>query len=244
MALGSCCIQGYIHEGTPKGSFEELNGVRTYVALPSGEYDKTKAILFLTDIFGTELNNGKLLADSFAANGFAVYMPDYLNGDPIAKEDMNSGKVQLQDWFKNHGPEQTRPPLDKAVAAIKEKGVTTFGAIGYCLGARYTVDLIYAEVVSVGVVAHPSLLESPKDIEELNKSSAHFLWLNALEDYMFNKEKQEEAKKITAGNDKHKHVDFEGGHGFAIRGDPSDAKIRGEADRAFEEAVNWFKAHL
>lgn len=73
-------------------------------------------------------------------------------------------------------------------------------------GGRYTVDLVVDGAASVGVVAHPSLLETPKDIEDLNKSSGHFLWLNAGEDGMFNKEKQNQAREILKGNDKHKMV--------------------------------------
>lgn len=68
------------------------------------------------------------------------------------------------------------------------------------------MDLVVDGAASVGVVAHPSLLETPKDIEDLNQSSGHFLWLNAGEDGMFNKEKQNQAREILKGNDKHKMV--------------------------------------
>lgn len=67
-------------------------------------------------------------------------------------------------------------------------------------------DLVVDSAASVGVVAHPSLLEVPKDIEDLNRSSGYFLWLNAGDDYMFNKEKQDQAREIIKGNDKHKMV--------------------------------------
>lgn len=68
-------------------------------------------------------------------------------------------------------------------------------------------DLVKDSIIKVGVVAHPSLLQYPADIEMLNKSDVHFLWLNAGEDSMMhNQEKQKETKQITSGNDKHKHV--------------------------------------
>ncbi|KWU42466.1 alpha/beta-hydrolase [Rhodotorula sp. JG-1b] len=245
MSLGQCCITGFKHDGTPSGKFETLNGVKTYIALPRGDYDNTKALLFLTDIFGTELPNGQLLVDSFAANGIPVYMPDIIKGDPVSLGDFSSGKFDLMGWLGKHGKEVTRPEIDKVIEHLKGQGVQKFAAIGYCFGGRYTVDLVVDGAASVGVVAHPSLLETPKDIEDLNKSSGHFLWLNAGEDGMFNKEKQNQAREILKGNDKHKMVDYEGvGHGFAIRGDPKDEHVRKAADDAFEQSVKFIKAHL
>ncbi|GAA5868031.1 hypothetical protein JCM8547_000784 [Rhodosporidiobolus lusitaniae] len=245
MSFGPCCIQGYLHEGEPKGFFEEVNGVRSYVALTSSETDKTKALIILTDIFGIDVPNIQLLADSFAlSTNLSVYLPDILNGDAIRLEDRISGKVKLEEWLKKHGKEETRPTLDRAVEGLRERGVERVGAVGYCFGGRYAVDLVLDGVVSVAAVAHPTMLETPKDIEFLNKTSAHFLWLNALQDFIFSKEKQDEAKRITVGNEKHKHVDFDAGHGFANRGDPHDPKIRAEADRAFKQAAGFVREHL
>jgi hypothetical protein len=39
------------------GTYEEINGIRTYVATPKTDCPKDKAILFLTDVYGLELNN-------------------------------------------------------------------------------------------------------------------------------------------------------------------------------------------
>lgn len=41
----------------PIGTFEEIGGVRCYVATPTVDYPKEKAILYLTDIFGIDLPN-------------------------------------------------------------------------------------------------------------------------------------------------------------------------------------------
>jgi hypothetical protein len=42
------------------GKFEEIGGVKSYVATPTGEYPKEKAILFLPDVFGLELINAQV----------------------------------------------------------------------------------------------------------------------------------------------------------------------------------------
>ena len=41
-------------------------------------------------------------------------------------------------WFGKHGAGVTRPYIDNVVAALKEQGVTQFGATGYCLGGEST----------------------------------------------------------------------------------------------------------
>jgi hypothetical protein len=44
-------------------------------------------------------------------------------------------------WAARHGPEVTRPAIDKVVAALRAEGVTTFGAIGYCFGGKWAMVL-------------------------------------------------------------------------------------------------------
>lgn len=83
-----------------------------------------------------------------------------------------------------HGPEQTRPPVDKVIAALKETGVTSFGGTGYCLGGefasirigindphpvsysgRYVFDLAFENIIKVSAVSHPTFLQVPTDLE-------------------------------------------------------------------------------
>lgn len=42
------------------GKEEIINSVKTYVATPTGDYPKDKAILFLPDVFGIELINSQV----------------------------------------------------------------------------------------------------------------------------------------------------------------------------------------
>lgn len=41
------------------GGFEEIGGVRCYVATPSVDYPKDKVVLFLTDVYGIDLVNSQ-----------------------------------------------------------------------------------------------------------------------------------------------------------------------------------------
>jgi len=51
------------HESHCAGKWEEIAGVKTYVATPSKDYPKDKAILFLTDVFGPQLINAQVCGD-------------------------------------------------------------------------------------------------------------------------------------------------------------------------------------
>ena len=77
-------VPGFRHEGTPKGrnlkliryrpfqtrghgltyrpagEIKEVGGARSYIATPEGSYAKDKVLLFLPDVFGIELDNGKV----------------------------------------------------------------------------------------------------------------------------------------------------------------------------------------
>ncbi|KAF4610803.1 hypothetical protein D9613_006673 [Agrocybe pediades] len=248
MSFCEHCIKGVTHEGTPKGKWEEIAGVKTYVATPTKDYPKDKAILFLTDVFGPQLINAQLLADDFAENGFKVFAPDYLNGDPIPPDALNPGSnFDIGKWFPSHGSAQTRPVLDKVIAALKEKGITAFGATGYCFGGRYVFDLAFDNIIKASVVSHPSLLKVPEDLEKYIASSKAPLLINSCTtDSQFPLESSAKADELFAKYEHgYKREYFEGcTHGFAVRGDMSDPKVKAGKEGAFKSAVEWFIAKL
>jgi dienelactone hydrolase len=77
-------------------------------------------------------------------------VPDYLNGDPYPEDFGAPGKVFDRDgWKPRHTRAETRPPLDRAIAGLKEQGITQLATTGYCFGARYAVDLAVENVSKV-----------------------------------------------------------------------------------------------
>ena len=60
MSLCKHCVSGSIHEGTPKGKVEQIDGHDVYVAVPTKDYPKDKALLMLSDVFGLPLVNNKV----------------------------------------------------------------------------------------------------------------------------------------------------------------------------------------
>ena len=66
-------------EGTPTGTISKLHGLNTYIARPEGT--PKGLVVIIPDIFGWEMSNSRLLADSYAkAGGFLVYLPDFMEG--------------------------------------------------------------------------------------------------------------------------------------------------------------------
>ena len=135
-------------------------------------------------------------------------MPDLFYGDAVSIEDMvrieekvrkyhlvyfwghlteigqSEPPFDLLGWVSRHTQPITRPIVDKVVAALKEEGITKFGASGYCFGGnfsknsleehqcdnstypgRYTFDLAFDNIIKAAVITHPSLIEAPKDLE-------------------------------------------------------------------------------
>jgi len=251
MSLCEHCVAVVRHEGEPTGKVETINGVPTYVALPETDYPKDKAILFLPDVFGFELSNNKLLADGYARNGFQVYIPDYLNGDPVPPDVKRGGDFDIPAWFAKHGQDKTRPPLDKVIAGLKERGITTFGANGYCFGGRYVFDLAFDNVIKVAVVTHPSLLKVPDDLEKYKAKAMDIplLVVGCEFDERYSPASQKIGDDILGGGNMtgpgYRREYFVGcTHGFAVRGDMKDDTVKAGKEGAFKAAVEWFIKHV
>ncbi|KAJ9654533.1 hypothetical protein H2201_008987 [Coniosporium apollinis] len=89
------CIRGGVHSqaGEAKGTIETLHGRTCYVASPSSSSASTSAIIYITDAFGLNLINTKLLADRFAAEtGFRVLVPDVIPGGGAPLTLMSAGE--------------------------------------------------------------------------------------------------------------------------------------------------------
>ncbi|THH28854.1 hypothetical protein EUX98_g5337 [Antrodiella citrinella] len=248
MSLCKDCVSGVRHEGTPTGTWETIGGVNTYVAKPTVDYPKEKAILFLVDIFGPQLINARLLADDFALNGFQVYVPDLFDNDPVPEDALETGNFDLGAWFGKHGPVIARPILDKVIAALKESGITSIATTGYCYGGRLGFDLAFEGITAVTVVAHPSLLQAPADLEKYAQTKVPLLINSCTVDTQFPISSQEKADEIL-GNGKfapgYKREYWDGcTHGFAVRGDLSDPKVKAGKEGAFKASVEFLIKHL
>ncbi|CCM02586.1 uncharacterized protein FIBRA_04689 [Fibroporia radiculosa] len=251
MSLCEHCVSGVRHEGTPEGQFEDVAGINTYIATPTVDYPKDKAVLFITDIFGPQLINAQLLADDYARNGFKVYVPDIFSNDSAPADALDPGsRWDFMAWLGKHGPsDAARPILDKVIAALKAGGVEKIGTLGFCYGARLGFDLAFENVTQVTVASHPSLLQVPADLEKYLTASKAPLLINTCEvDQMFPPDSQAKADAIL-GDGKfapgYQRTYWEGCvHGFTVRGDTSNPKVKAGREGAFKASVEFLIKHL
>ncbi|KAI0653150.1 alpha/beta-hydrolase [Cubamyces menziesii] len=244
MSLCSHCVAGVRHEGTPEGQFTKIGGVESYVATPSGDYPKDKVVLFLSDVFGIKLQNNLLLADDYARNGFKVVLPDLFEGDALPEDALNSGTFDFATWLGKHNAERVAGITRDVISALKAEGVTSFAAIGFCFGARPAFDLAVANELAAVAVAHPSLLQIPADLEKYASQSKAPLLINSCEvDSQFPPEAQAKADEILGGGKfapGYTRTYWDGcTHGFAVRGDISNPKVKAGKEGAFKATVEF-----
>ncbi|KAH9940882.1 alpha/beta-hydrolase [Epithele typhae] len=248
MSFCKDCISGVRHEGTQEGKMETIGGVSCYVATPTVDYPTDKVIMFITDVFGIPLPNNPLLADDFARNGFKVVMPELFNGDAIPPDALEPGSTfDIQTWFGSHAPDGATEIVRKVIAALKEQGVTKFGSLGYCYGARVCFNLAFNNEVQAVAAAHPSLLKFPDDFEKYIASSQAPLLINSCEfDTMFPLENAPKVDGLFASfGPGYKRTYYQGcTHGFAVRGDMSKPEIKAGKEGAFTESVKFMLEKL
>ena len=107
----------------------------------------------------------QLLADDYARNGFKVIVPDIFTSPLPADALSPEANFDVATWFGSNGPNVTEPRARKVLDALKSSGITKIGVLGYCYGARIGFDFAFEGLIDVVVVAHPSLLSVPEDIE-------------------------------------------------------------------------------
>ncbi|KAF7346598.1 Protein AIM2 [Mycena sanguinolenta] len=230
-------------DAVPQGKNITINGVLTYVTLPKENFDPTIAVLLLTDVFGLPSPDNLVLADQWAAAGFATYAPDYLNGDALPTDG------NITTWIVNHGEAQTTPPLLAVVSALKARGVKQIATTGYCFGGLYTIRLVQNNTIAVGTTAHPSSLTVPADFELVKAQSHVPIEINNGElDTVFTPALAAEADDVLGDGQYppgYFRREFDGvGHGFAVRANASDPVAVAAKQGAFDTSLAFIKRHL
>jgi dienelactone hydrolase len=244
---GSCCTLGSLHEGQPTGQDITIDGdTAAYLATPpAGKAHEGVGVLYLPDVLGI-WQNSKLMADSFAANGYLTIIPDLFNNDQLAVN--RPDDFDIMGWITKgtggnnpHTPEYVDAAVLKGIKALQDRGVTKIGAVGYCFGGKYVVRH-YKNGIKVGYSAHPSFVSD----EELAAITGPFSIAAAETDSIFTTELRHKSEGILAKTGQPWQINLFSGteHGFSVRGDLSDPKQRFAKERAFAQSVEWFDQWL
>lgn len=266
--LKECCVGGHIHSGTPRGTVEEVGGCKTYIAKPSNAADKSKTVIFLTDIFGYELPNIRLVADEYAEKGgFYVLVPDLFQGDyvdhgllkaivpqqsdpepSIGEKAIQGAQVaaNLGPWVIRHREAISKPIIEKFVSSIRnETSHVKIGTVGFCWGGRYAIlmasDNDYPHL-DCSIANHPAFLSVPDELKVVNKP---VLIQVGDADAMMPVAQVEEAQKIFQDKTNAQVAVYPGAvHGFAARGDQNNEKEKQQKTDATDAAIKFLQKHL
>ncbi|KAK9478897.1 dienelactone hydrolase [Lipomyces japonicus] len=235
---GTCCLEGFVHNGTPTGSIvqDADSGIEYYIAKPA--VDSNKVIIYLTDIFGLRLVNHQLIADNFARQGFLAVIPNLFANDPIPfprPTDFDFGA-----WRARHTVEIVQPIVQAAYEYVQNQfsNVDKFFSVGYCFGAKYVVKLLGEGKLNAGYLAHPSFVTE----DELRNIKAPISIAAAETDAIFTVELRKKSEEILKELKAQYVITLYSGvaHGFASRGELKDELSIWSQEAAFYQAVQWF----
>ncbi|TPX59942.1 hypothetical protein PhCBS80983_g02124 [Powellomyces hirtus] len=269
--LPDCCKTGYIHSGTPVGTVSTLHEVQVYSSLPKEASGKRKAVLILSDVFGWEMPNTRLIADKFADSGFHAFLPDFFYGSAIPYKGMEAmmdnqnpstfgaklllGAQVLKSipsglpFILRYGMVQNLPQIKAFATALRnDDKFDSVVVIGYCWGGRPSVLLTHdPALVDAAATVHPGGLRVPSEISTISKpvlflhtiGDPHFAYRGLAEETMV-KRKEADPK----GTPFFEFVDYKQLHGFAIRGDLKDPKVKEAQEEAFKRCVDFFNKQI
>lgn len=238
----ACCTLPPVEsEYTPKGTYTDIAGLKTYV---SGPEDADEAIVLVYDVFGfsPQILQG---ADLLASQGFRVFMPDFCKGD-YADGKMFSGTPEDNErktkWFSGFpGAVSTQSqPISEIASAVKAK-YSKVGGVGYCWG--YKAIVVSEGVGKFDAIAgcHPSFPD-PSDVEKINVPLCLLPSQNEDMDIMNKIHAGVEAK--APGKNFLKQYDTQP-HGWcAARGDLKSEEGKTAFRDAYTDLSSFFKKHL
>ncbi|KAI2603430.1 alpha/beta-hydrolase [Hypoxylon fragiforme] len=222
------------HTGDPA----DVDAVNMYVTGNTSEV----GVLYLTDVFGIQLAENKLLADSFGRAGYLTVAPDMFNGTPAPGDINGQPDFDVVKFLADHSPEVTDPIIATAIDFLRtELGVKKVVATGYCFGGRYTFRVLAeGKGVDVGFAAHPSLLEDA----EISAITGPASIAAADADDMTPPERRSAIEALLLETGHPYSLALYGGtqHGFGVRANISDPKQKFGKEEAFFQAIRWFDA--
>ncbi|KAH7302614.1 hypothetical protein KP509_23G079600 [Ceratopteris richardii] len=179
------------------------------------------------------------IADQIAGLGYLVVAPDYMNKDPF----VDQGNVPITDWLKNHLPISAVPSTRTIVDVLKQKGISSVGAVGFCWGGKVVVELAKLDILKVAVMCHPSFV-SVDDIKEVKIPIAI---LAAETDNITPPAMAAQFQEILGSKkDVKSFVKIYPGtfHGWVNRYDPSNPVQLGKAEEAHKKIFEWLQTYL
>ncbi|KAJ8607234.1 hypothetical protein MRB53_040420 [Persea americana] len=222
----------------------------------------------ITDVFGYELKNTRLLADEYAKAGFYVVMPDFFQGDSLpadleakmaplpgtpkrsffkAASDIASAVAAGAPWLYRHRDAVSRPIIDSFMTQLQAAHPNAkIGGVGFCWGGRHVILLTHPDAkvkLDAAVACHPSMLSFPTEVQKYSKPLSIQVGDqdNQMSVAQANKAREIIEQKGIAGE---VTVYPETTHGFACRGDMAKAETKKSKEACTAATIAWLKKYL
>ena len=217
---GDCCLTGHMHVGDPRGTFETLADVDTYIVHPPEGKANGNIMLYYADVFGM-FTNAQLVMDEFANAGYLTLGLDYFQNDPVFlhRSDSKTNKegFDYQAWKDKYAAfaETKVPEWNAAVKQKYGKESTKYACVGYCFGAPYVCNSLADGTCQVGGFAHPAFL---KEHHFRNLKAPLYLSCSEI-DHTFDTGSRNQAIDVLIEEKKEYGLQLFSGvaHGFALR---------------------------
>ncbi|KAI5366264.1 Putative dienelactone hydrolase, alpha/Beta hydrolase [Septoria linicola] len=217
---GDCCLTGHMHVGSPRGAFETIAEVDTYVVHPPEGKANGNIMLYYADVFGM-FTNAQLVMDEYANAGYLTLGLDYFQNDPIFlhRSDAKTSKegFDFAVWLEKYTgfADKKVPEWTAAVKQKYGKADTKYACVGYCFGAPYVCNSLADGTCQVGGFAHPAFL---KEHHFRNLKAPLFLSCAEI-DHTFGTDSRNEAVSMMIEDGRKYGLELYSGvaHGFALR---------------------------
>jgi len=200
-------------------------------------------VIVFYDIFGFDAGRIRAICDQFADAGFTVAMPDVFRGNPWTENRTDDRNV----WLKTFSPTVILADLEIVYGYLGGKGITKYGAIGFCWGGFAVFQAASTGKIVAGVGCHPSISVGARlfDLPETVQAQAvqcPQLLLPAGND-PDNLKPGGEIQKIFDtrpwGNQCLYHCFTEMTHGFMVRGDISIPAVARDYKLAMDMSIDY-----
>ncbi|KAJ4824524.1 hypothetical protein Tsubulata_017122 [Turnera subulata] len=219
------------------GHVEKVGGLDSYV---TGSLDSKRAVLLVSDVFGYEAPKLRMLADKIAAAGFYVVVPDFFNGDVYVPE--NAARP-IMEWLKDHGADKGFEEAKPVIEALKGKGASAIGAVGFCWGAKVVVQLAKEGSIQASALLHPSFVT----VDDIKEVKAPIAILGAEIDQMSPPELVKQFEEVLAAKsevDSYVKIFPKVAHGWTVRyKDENEVEVKA-AEEAHGNLLEWLVKHV
>ncbi|KAM5569249.1 endo-1,3,1,4-beta-D-glucanase-like [Rosa sericea] len=243
MSGPACCSNPpALNPASGSGHVEKLAGLDSYV---TGSPDSKLAVLLIADIFGYEAPLLRKLADKVAAAGFFVVVPDFFYGDAFPGDAGPVGNSSaLPIWLKTHLPIKASEAAKPLLEALKSKGVSAIGAVGFCWGAKAAVEVAkYDDLLHAAVLCHPSFVT----VDDFKAVKVPISVLGAEIDPISPPDVVKQFEEVLTERPEIKsHVKIfpKVQHGWTVRYNAEDEAAVKCAEEAHQDILDWFFSHV